>query len=136
VFAEVQVLILVAQDRQAGLRGFGVAADEIWHLVGLRVLMRQGQQRDVHAHHRADVRAPEPGAGHDDIGGNRPVRCCDARDASAALFDSDHLGGSTEHRAARLGAPREHRNDARRLGQPVGRHIQSANDFRLVDERV
>jgi hypothetical protein len=52
------------------------------------------------------------------------------------LFDADHLDGFAEHCAARLGAAYQRDDHARRLGESVGRHIQAAKDFRLVDERM
>ena len=129
VFTEVHVLVLMTQDREAGLGEFGVAADEFGNLVGLGVLVRQRQQRHVHADHRTDFGTPEPRARHHDVGGNRPVGRRHAGNAATTLLDPRDLGGSAELCAACLGAAGDCDNDPRCFGKPVGRRIQPAQDL-------
>ena len=56
-----------------------VAPDQLGDLTRLHVLVRERQQRHVHADHRADRRAPEAGARHDDVGLDHPLRRCARR---------------------------------------------------------
>ena len=107
VLAEVQVGVLVAQDRQPDLARLVVAPDELGDLAGLRVLVGQRQQRHVHADHRADRRAPEAGAGHDDVGRDHPVGGAHPGDPAARLLDADDAGASPgrARRAPRRAVP-------------------------------
>jgi hypothetical protein len=128
VLAEVQVGVLVAQDRHPDLTRLVVAPDQLGDLTRLHVLVGQRQQRDVHADHRADRRAPEAGARHDDVGLDHSLRRAHAGDRGPACSMPDHAGGALEAGSPRLGAPREGDHRARRLRQAVGRRVQTAED--------
>ena len=136
VLAEVQVGVLVAQDRHPDLTRLVVAPDQLGDLPGLHVLVGQRQQRDVHADHRADRRAPEAGARHDDVGLDDPLGGAHAGDAATRLLDADHAGGALEARPACFGAPREGDHRARGLRQAVGRRVQAAEDTVAVQQGV
>ena len=136
VLAEVQVGVLVAQDRHPDLTRLVVAPDQLGDLPRLHVLVGQRQQRDVHADHRADRRAPEAGARHDDVGLDDSLGGAHAGDAATRLLDADHAGGALEAGSARLGAPREGDHRARGLRQAVGRRVQAAEDTVAVQQAV
>ena len=136
VLAEVQVGVLVAQDRHPDLTRLVVAPDQLGDLTRLHVLVGERQQRDVHADHRADRRAPEAGARHDDVGRDHPLRGAHAGDPAARLLDAHHAGGALEAGPPRLGAPREGDHRARGLGQAVGRRVQAAEDAVAVQQGV
>ena len=79
VFAVVEVLVLVAQDRQAGTVGQFVAAGQLGQRRGLDVLVGQRQQRHGHADHRADLRPQKPAQETTMSAGDDAVRRCGRR---------------------------------------------------------
>ena len=136
VLAEVQVLILMTKNGHAGLGRFGVASHQFRDLIGLGVLVRQGQQRHLHADQFAHIGAPEAGAGHHDVGLDDAVVGCHTGDAATRLFDTDDLGGTTEHGSARFCATGECHDGTGRFGKTVGLDVQTAENPRTIDQRM
>ncbi len=99
VFAEVQILVLVAQDRQPGFGQFGVASDEGADLTGPRVLVGHRHQRDDEADLLGQLRTPEACRADHDVGFDDAGIRMYARHASACLDDAEHFGVRTERRA-------------------------------------
>ena len=126
----------MAQDRQAGLAEFVVAADKIRHLTGPGELVGQWQQGDVQAGHRADLLAPEAGAADHEVGGDDAVRGPDTGNPAAGLLDAGHAGRALEAGAPGSGAAGQRDDRPGRLGQAVAGHVQPAEDALGVDERV
>ena len=136
VLAVVEVLILVAQDRQARLDGLVVAPDQVGDLPGERVLVGERQQGHRHADHRPDLPAPEPRAAHDDVGRELAGVGLHAGDPPAVLGDAGDAHRPVEHRPAALGAPDQRGHRAGGLREPVGGGVQAAEDAVAVEQRV
>ena len=136
VLAVVEVLVLVAQDRQAGLDGLVGAADEVGDLPGERVLVRERQQRHAHADHRTELLSPEPRAAHDDVRRELARVGHHPGDAPGVMGDGGDAHRPVEHRPAALGAPDQRGDRAGGLGQPVGGGVQATEDPLAVEQRV
>ena len=79
VFAEVQVLVLVAQDGQPGLGQIGVPADERRDPAGVAYWWAIGTSGTTSADLLGELRAPESGGAHHDVGGDYARRRCGRR---------------------------------------------------------
>ena len=95
MFAEVQVLVLVAQDGQAGFCRLGVAPDERLDPTGAAVLVRHRDQWEHQADLLGDLRAPEPGRADDDVGIDDTVGGAHPGDPGPVVDDAEHLGVGT-----------------------------------------
>ncbi len=134
MLAVVEVGILVAQDRLARLPRRVV--HQARHLPGLGVLVRHRQQRHRQPHHLADLRAPEPGAGHDEVRRDHALVGDDTGDAATLTRDVDD-GVLAEETSAPLHRPPSLRlTSAQRLGQTVARDVQAPQDLVRVHQRV
>ena len=135
MLAEVQVLVLVTKNRHAGLGRFGVASHQFRDLVGLGVLVRQGQQRHLHADQFAHIGAPEAGAGHHDVGLD------DALSVATPVTRPPVCSIPMTLVEPRKTAPRDsaRRVSATQRGTPwraVGLDVQTAENTRTVDQRM
>ena len=114
VFAEVQVLVLVAQDRQAGLgssvlRPTSSGTGRSWRTGGPAAAAARPCRPSRRAR-RPRIRAQDTTMSAGIVAG----RCRDAGDPAAAVLDAGHLVDPLEHRAACLGAAGQRDDDARR----------------------
>ncbi len=131
--AVVQVGVLVAQDRAdrllrlAGEGGDGAGPGE---LVGER------RQRQVHAGHAGDPRAPDAGAAHDDVGFQVAPVGAHSRHLAVGPEHVQHLVTGEEADPASGGPAdlRLHGEDG--LGEAVGGHQEAAEDPVAVDQRM
>ena len=76
VLAEVQILILMTQDRQPRLRQLGVASDQRADLAAPRVLVRHRHQRDDETDLPGELGTPEPRRTDHDVGVDHAVIGC------------------------------------------------------------
>ncbi len=98
--------------------------------------MAERGQREAHAHHAGDLRAPDRGAAHDDVGGDLALVGEDAGDTAVGLLDvEDFVAGEEGHAA--FGGPADlglHREDG--FGEAVGGDQEAAEDPVGVHQRV
>ena len=134
VFAVVQVLVLVAQDGQAGAVGQFVAALQLRQRRGLDVLVGQRQQRHLHADHACRARGPRTRRRRPRCPPGSPGGRFDAGDLAVGLLDAGDGGGAEVGHAGLAGALDQQLNGAGGRGQAVGRDVQAAED--LVPSRV
>jgi hypothetical protein len=134
-FAEVQVLVLVAQDRPFRPRWHLIRTHQRGHLGGPRELMAQGQQRDGSADHLPDLRSPESGTGDDDIGRNPVITVDHGTDAPAGGLDVGDRGPVPEFDSGGTGAFDDELGAFRRQRQAVTGGEQSAEDHVPVEHR-
>ncbi len=99
-------------------------------------LVGERREREVHAGHAGDLRAPDPGAAHDDVGGDLALVGQDAGHLVFGPLDvEDFVAGEEAHAA--LGGPADLRLDGEdRLREAVRGHEEAGEDLVRVDERV
>ena len=136
VLAVVKVLVLVSQNGQGGAVGQVVLALQCRHRSGLDVLVGQGQKRDGHADHFADLGAPEACAGNHDVRGDNALGRLDARDAPAGLFNTRDRGVAPVLDARGFRTLDQQLNGAGGVGQAVAGDMEPSQDVFLVQERV
>ncbi len=131
--AVVEVGVLVAQD----------GADRLFRLAregryrpGPGELVGERSEREVHPDHPGDLRAPDAGAAHDDVGGDLALVGQDAGDTALVLPNvEDFVAGQEAHAAC--GGPADLRLDGEDgLGEAVGGDEEAAEDLVAVDQRM
>jgi hypothetical protein len=136
VFAVVEVLVLVAQDGQRGpVRQF-IAAAQLGYRGGLHVLVGQRKQGNRHPDHGADLRAPEAGAGDNDVGRNDPFGGLNAGNPPSGLLDARHGGGAAVLDARGFGALDQQLHGTSSACQAIAWHVEAAQDVFVIEERV
>ena len=126
---EVEILVLVAQDRLRDLTGF---AGELGQRRSPRQLMLDRRQRDRHPDHAADARSPDAAADQDPIGFDAAVGGDHGSHPPALGFDADDGRSRVKRDAARRSRQLLGRPD--RFGDSVRRHVVGAEDHRVVDQ--
>ncbi len=139
-FAEIQVLILVPQNRQAGM---AAGADSLRSRVGdpgqrcgFHVLMGQGQQRNRHANQIADGGTPETCGGNNDVGTEGFVAGAHPGDTAGVGINTRHGGATDKPCPARFSPRLQELDGEQRRGQPVRRNVQGTQDVVAVHERM
>ncbi len=141
VLAVVEVLVLVAQDGQPGAVGVSSGSLRPIELRARAVVLTywwaSGSSGTDMPDHRADLGAPEAGAGDHDVRRDHAVGRLDAGDSAAGLLDAGH-GGGTEERDAGCAVRFDQQLDgAGRGGQAVGGDVEAAEDLSSwVEQRV
>ena len=133
---EVQVGVLVAQDRAGRLGG---RAGQRGQLVGPGELVCQRRSAAAPCRPCRATLGPQMPAQHTTIvrRAARPASVSTARDPTVAGTDVEYLAWSASTPAPRPAARRSCAATARtRLGDPVGRHVQRAQDYRRVEQVV
>jgi hypothetical protein len=129
---EVHREVLVAQDRMAHLcRDPGQLLDR----VGPDQLVLDRDERDRDAGHRADGRAPDPGADQDAIALDPAVVGLDRAHAAARRVEARDGDATFERDPLRLRTARQRGHDPHGLRDTVGRHQVGAEDRRGIQER-
>ncbi len=127
--AEVEILVLMAQDRLPDLTGL---AGKLGQRRGPRELVFDRRQRDRHAHHAADARSPDAAADEDPLGFDAAVAGHHGTHPPALGFDADDDRSGLERYAARRSRQRLGGPDW--FGDSVRRNVVGAEDHRLVDQ--
>ncbi|MDQ0855767.1 hypothetical protein QFZ79_003878 [Arthrobacter sp. V4I6] len=136
VFAVIEVLVLVPQNRQRSPVGKFVASLLCWHRSGFDVLVGQGEKGDDHANHFADLGAPEACAGDHDVGGDDTFGGLDTGHATAGLLNARDRGVAQVLDACGFRALDQQLDGPGGTCQAVTGDVEPAQDVFLVQERV
>ena len=131
--AEVEVFVLVAQDRSLSPGRQLVLPHEGRHLGRPRELVAQGQQGNRRADHLTDLRAPESGAGDDDVGRNPILTGDDGADPAAGRFDVGNRRPVTEFDSCGSGAVNDELGALRGQSESVAGGEQPSEDHVPVE---